>query len=160
MAPATQAPACATSDRLMYLFHRVRVATGDAVAATLADLELNGTLALVLETLYEQGETSAAELARRCLVSRQALTAPLNQLESRGLVRRPEPAPGARVRPTTLTADGRKLAVEARSRILQLEQRSRAAVEEFGVPEIRTVLERYIASWEQLTETQARSAAR
>ncbi|MCP9984811.1 hypothetical protein [Actinomadura madurae] len=66
-------------DRLMYVMHRIRVSTADAVTATLADLDLTGTQALILESLYEIGEAGGAELARRCLVSRQALSAPPRQ---------------------------------------------------------------------------------
>jgi DNA-binding MarR family transcriptional regulator len=139
-----------TTERIMYLIHRTRVATADAINAALADLGLNGSQALILETLYELGETSAAELARRCLVSRQALTAPLNELQARGLVRRPDPATNVRVRPTALTTEGRELTKTIRRRVSKVE---RASLASFGGDEqagLRSLLTRYAESWEEL----------
>ena len=108
----------------MHLIHRAKVATAERINADLADLDLNGTLALLLETLYEHGPMSAAELARRCLVTRQALTGPLNQLQARGLVQRPESATNVRTRPTALTADGKALTKIVRRRVRRAERLS------------------------------------
>jgi DNA-binding MarR family transcriptional regulator len=134
----------------MYLIHRTRIATADAINAQLADLDLNGTLALIIETLYELGETSASELARRCLVTRQALTAPLNDLEARGLVQRAEPATNVRVRPTALTQDGIALARAARRRVKKAEQRSLRSFDALELRDLRELLTRYTLAWEQL----------
>ena len=144
-----------TTERIMYLIHRTRIATAEAVNASLADLGLNGSLALILEALYELGETSAAELARRCLVSRQALTAPLNDLQARGLVRRPDPSANVRVRPTALTAEGRELTKTVRRRVRKAE---RASIASFGSDELaglRSLLTRYAEAWEELADTSA-----
>jgi DNA-binding MarR family transcriptional regulator len=141
-----------TSGRIMYLIHRTRVATADAINAQLADLGLNGTLALLVETLYELGETSASELARRCLVTRQAVTAPLNDLEARGLVRRPEPAANVRVRPTALTQAGLELAKAARRRVKRAEQESLRSFDPSELRELRELLTRYTLAWEQQSD--------
>jgi DNA-binding MarR family transcriptional regulator len=150
-----------TTERIMYLIHRTRVATAEAVNAALADLGLNGSQALILETLYELGETSAAELARRCLVSRQALTAPLNELQARGLVRRPAPATNVRVRPTALTAEGRELTKIIRRRVRKAERASIASFDSGELAGLRSLLTRYAEAWEELaiTSAPARSAA-
>ncbi|MBT2225722.1 MarR family winged helix-turn-helix transcriptional regulator [Nonomuraea sp. NEAU-A123] len=134
----------------MYLIHRTRVATAEAVNAELADLGLNGTLSLILETIFELGETNAAELARRCLVTRQALTGPLNDLQSRGLVQRPEPSTRVRVRPITLTAEGREAAGIARLRVGEAERRSIASFEQGELDQLRRLLTRHAAAWEEL----------
>jgi len=144
-----------TTERIMYLIHRTRIATAEAINAELADLGLNGSLALILETLYELGETSAAELARHCLVSRQALTAPLNDLQARGLLHRPDPATNVRVRPTALTAEGRELTKTVRRRVRKAE---RASIASFGRDELaglRSLLTRYAEAWEELAVTAA-----
>ncbi|MEU4227561.1 MarR family transcriptional regulator [Nonomuraea sp. NPDC026600] len=134
----------------MYLIHRVRVATAETINIALADLDLNGTLSMLLEVLYELGETSAAELARNCLVTRQALTAPLNELERRGLVHRPEPSTAVRVRPITLTAAGRELAETARRRVREAERRSIASFPPDDLARFRGLLARHAAAWEDL----------
>jgi len=142
------------ADRTMYLAHRARIATAEAVAGVLSDLRLNGSLGLILETLLELGEASAAELARRCLVTRQALTAPLNELQDRGLVHRGESAAGAKIRPVTLTVEGRALTEIVRDRTHRLE---RAAEREFTDDELATLrilLDKYAVGWERLA-TQA-----
>lgn len=139
-----------TTSRVMYLIHRARVATADAVGDALADLELNGTLSLILETLYELGEASAADLARRCLVRRQALTAPLNELERRGLIRRPESATNVRVRLIALTEQGRALTEQVRERVQRLEGASLSAFEPAELPVLLELLDRYAGSWERL----------
>jgi DNA-binding MarR family transcriptional regulator len=144
-----------TTERIMYLIHRTRIATADAINAALADLGLNGSLALILETLYELGETSAAELARRCLVTRQALTAPLNDLQARGLVHRPDSATSIRVRPTALTAEGRELTKTARRRVRKAERASIASFGSDELAELRTLLTRYAETWEELALTSA-----
>lgn len=131
----------------MYLIHRTRIATADAINAALAELGLNGSLALILETLYELGETSAAELARRCLVTRQALTAPLNDLQARGLVHRPDSATSIRVRPTALTAEGRELTKTVRRRVRKAERASLASFGSDELAELRTLLSRYAEAW-------------
>ena len=139
----------------MYLIHRSRVATADAINAALADLDLNGSQSLILEILYELGETSAAELARRCLVTRQALTGPLNILEDRGLVRRPDSVTNVRVRPTALTAEGRALAKTARRRVQKAEQESIARFDQDELAELRRLLTKYAQAWETLAAAAA-----
>lgn len=134
----------------MYLIHRTRIATADAINASLADIGLNGSQALILETLYELGETSAAELARRCLVSRQALTTPLNELQARGLVRRPDPATNVRIRPTALTPEGRELTKTVRRRVRRVERASLASFGGDELANLRALLTRYAESWEEL----------
>ncbi|WP_432825924.1 MarR family winged helix-turn-helix transcriptional regulator [Dactylosporangium sp. CA-092794] len=139
-------------DRLIYLMHRIRVSTSEAVGAALADVDLNGTQGLIIESLYELGEVGAAELARRCLVSRQALSAPLDKLEQRGLVSRPASHHSARVRPVSLTAEGRAVAEVARRRVAALETASR---EIFGTEDLQrftAMLERYAQFWDDTAE--------
>jgi DNA-binding MarR family transcriptional regulator len=148
--PHRDTSAESTVDRTLYLIHRTRVATADAVADVLSDLQLNGTLALILESLYELGAAPAAQIARRCLVTRQALTAPLNDLQRRGLVQRPESAANVRVRPTELTESGREVALEVRARIRQLERAAMAEFDPAEVHALRVMLGRYAVAWERL----------
>lgn len=136
-------------DRLMYVMHRIRVSTADAVTATLADLDLTGTQALILESLYEIGEAGGAELARRCLVSRQALSAPLDKLEKRALVSRPASHHSARVRPISLTREGRAVAEQVRERVAALEEQSRSPFEGARLDDFKGMLEAYAEFWEQ-----------
>jgi DNA-binding MarR family transcriptional regulator len=143
-------------DRLLYLFHRIRVATADAVANELSDLELTGTHALILESLHELGEAGAAELARRCLVSRQALSAPLDRLEKRGLISRPASDHSARLRPTTLTDEGRAVVATVRSRVGALEQRSREIFDSARLTEFEAMLESYASFWDNALESGTR----
>ncbi|MEU5095384.1 MarR family transcriptional regulator [Streptomyces sp. NPDC020996] len=136
-----------TTERIMYLLNRIRVHTADVVASALSDLELTGTQALILETLLERGPTSAAELGRRCLITRQALSAPLNALERRGLVSRPRSDVSARQRPSSLTDSGRETAVSVRERVLRLE---RGSVQSFTAEEraaLEELLRRYADFW-------------
>jgi DNA-binding MarR family transcriptional regulator len=147
---STEDRGTAISRRVMYLVHRGQSMSSDVIGAALADLEVNGTLALVLEVLLDEGEISAAQLARHCLVSRQALVAPLNQLETRGLLRRPDPLATARVRPLALTPAGRELAHEVRDLVRRLE---RMVLDQFSDSELNTMkalLGRYDEAWETL----------
>jgi DNA-binding MarR family transcriptional regulator len=143
------------TDRTMYRLHRARVATAEAVNATLSDLKLNGTLTLVLEALDELGEASAAEIARRCLVTRQALTGPLNELQNRGLVQRPESSANVRTRPVALTALGREVSADVRGRIARLEHDAAAGLTSDELAALRDLLTRYAAGWERIAEASA-----
>jgi len=143
-------PGRETVERTMHLIHRAKVATAERINADLADLELNGTLALLLETLYEHGPMTAAELARRCLVTRQALTGPLNQLQARGLVQRPESATNVRTRPTALTEDGKALTKIVRRRVRRAERLSVSGFDINELETLRELLARYASAWEQL----------
>ncbi|GAB2915166.1 MarR family winged helix-turn-helix transcriptional regulator [Streptomyces heilongjiangensis] len=154
-----------TTERIMYLLNRIRVQTAEVVASDLSDLGLTGTQALILETLLERGPTSAAELGRRCLITRQALSAPLNALEQRGLVSRPRSDASARQRPSSLTDRGREVAASVRRRVLQLE---RGSVQSFTAEERATLeqlLRRYADFWSgqagsPTTSAEAESAGR
>ncbi|TVT10175.1 MarR family transcriptional regulator [Amycolatopsis bartoniae] len=150
MSQRASRPTGKISDRTMNLVHRIRVATGEAVGAMLADLDLNGTQALILETLGETGATSAAELARRALVTRQALTSPLNELQSRGLVARPPGNVNARTRPVALTEDGLALVAALRERMRLIEDSATAGFAAGEIETLRTLLARYATAWEQL----------
>lgn len=145
-APAAGEPA----DRTIYLVHRARIATAEAMAGVLSDLRLNGSLGLILETLLELGEASAAELARRTLVTRQALTAPLNELQARGLVHRDESAAGVKTRPVTLTAEGRALTEIVRDRTHRLERAAERDLDDDELATLRVLLDKYAAAWERL----------
>ncbi|MEO3855446.1 MarR family transcriptional regulator [Acrocarpospora sp. B8E8] len=134
----------------MNFIHRIRIATGEAVSTMLADLGLNGTLALIVETLDETGPVSAAEIARRTLVTRQALTDPLNELQRRGFVDRPPVNANAHTRPVALTDEGRALAETLRERMHLIEDRAISDMTAGEVATLRSLLARYASGWEQL----------
>lgn len=143
-------------DRLIYLMHRIRVSTSDAVGAALADVGLNGTQGLIIESLDELGEVGAAELARRCLVSRQALSVPLDKLEQRGLVTRPASDHSVRVRPVSLTDEGRAVAETARRRVAALESASRESFDAEDLQRFTAMLETYAKFWDDAAATGGR----
>lgn len=150
MASSSGPPGGQPADRTMYLVHRARVATGEAVSGVLSDLQLTGTLGLILETLLEVGEASAAELARRCLVTRQALTAPLNELRSRGLVQHAAAGADARTRPLALTAQGRTVTETVSDRTRRLEAAAERELAADEMATLRILLDKYAAGWERL----------
>lgn len=135
---------------VMLLVHRCRTTAADRMNEALAPWRINATQALVLENLLDLRETSAAELARRCSVTRQALTAPVNALERRGLISRPDTVTADRIRPIRLTSDGREVARAARTAIRDLQSRAAAGISPADLGALAAGLSLLVDGWERI----------
>jgi DNA-binding MarR family transcriptional regulator len=99
--------------RVSYLVGRLDRVVGRRLAGALAPHELSLQEYTTLSVLRARSGLSNAQLARRSLITPQAMNEVLARLEQRGLVRRhPDPAHG-RVRPAELTAAGKRLLARA-----------------------------------------------
>ncbi len=136
--------------RVLYLVHRGERASTDVISAALDDLGLNGRMALALEVLLERPGISSAQLGRYCRVSRQAMLGPLRDLEERGLLQRPEPVAGVRVRPLELTPEGRRVAATARDRVRAIERAVLNRLTAADQARLRELLVAYSSAWEAL----------
>lgn len=136
------------ASRFIYLVHRGESASTEVVSSALTDLELNGTHGLMLEVLGIHPGISAAQLARYCRVSRQAVLVPLGLLESRGLVSKTVMGEKARVKPLALTAEGARVAALVRARVAALEAQVVARFSEGERELLRELLGRYAEAWD------------
>jgi len=141
--------------RFIYLVHRGESAASDVITASLHDLDLTGTHGLILEVLNAHPGISAAQVARYCGISRQAVLAPLGYLESRKLVYRNVADPRARVKPLELTGEGSRLAGLARGRVEVLEAQVMSGFSEGERELLRELLARYADSWESVRAREA-----
>lgn len=99
--------------RVSYLVGRLDRVLRRRLAAALEPLGLTVPEYTALSVLHARSGLSNAQLARRSLITPQAMNEVLARLEERKLVRRrPDPAHG-RVRPAELTATGRRLLARA-----------------------------------------------
>ncbi|MFX4273884.1 MarR family winged helix-turn-helix transcriptional regulator [Propionibacteriaceae bacterium Y1685] len=87
--------------------------------AALADVGLSVSQYAVLYALVHEPDLTAAELARRCFVTRQSLGEMVNSLTERGLVSAGEVA--GRSRPIRLTSAGRAKVRAAERRMATVE---------------------------------------
>ena len=92
---------------LTYSLLRATAAHRTAITRALYELDLTATQYLVLVSLEERSNLSAADLARRWLVRRQSMTTVLSTLERGGLVERVPAVGDRRVIVTQLTESGR-----------------------------------------------------
>lgn len=95
-----------------------------------------------LFVLDEQPGISAAELARRCLVTPQTMTTILRNLESAGLIERTPHPLHKHVIETRTTAAGRKALDQADKRAAGVERRLAAAFSEEEADTLRALLAR------------------
>jgi DNA-binding MarR family transcriptional regulator len=124
------------------LARRLRQQTGAGVSPTQA---------AALSTIERQGPLTLGELAQLERVQPPTITAAVGRLEQRGLVRR-HPDPGdRRVARVEVTAPGRRLLEQSRSRKTAYLERRLAALD----GDERATLERAVAILERLLEPDA-----
>ncbi len=110
-------------DRVKQLQQLLRHAGDDA----LRSIELSVSQYAVLRALADHPGASAAEVARRCFVTRQSLADVLGGLRAAELVV-PDPAGHGRSRPTILTATGRARLDAAERTMAGVEERMLAGL--------------------------------
>ena len=126
--------------RLLLEAHR---ALASELAASLEERGLTdvraGHAAVFLHIDRRSG-TRLTELARRARISKQGMMLVVDELETRGYVRRaPDPA-DARAKVVKLTAKGRTVATECRRAVQALETRTRRALGERRYDGLRDAL--------------------
>lgn len=94
---------------LTYSLLRAAAAHRTAITRALCEWDLTATQYLVLVSLDEWPNLSAADLARRWLVRRQSMTGVVSTLERGGLVERVPATGDRRVFVTRLTESGREI---------------------------------------------------
>lgn len=101
-----------------------------------------------LLAISEESGVTAAELARRCLVTPQTMTTILKNLSSKALIdRRPHPTIG-HVQQTFLTADGQRVLKKADRAAIAVEQQLVQSMSEDERRDLRDLLERCISNLE------------
>lgn len=99
-----------------------------------------------LLTVSEESGITAAELARRCLVTPQTMTTVIRNIADKGLVeRRPHPTIG-HVQQTFLTAEGRRLLKKADLAAVAVEQQLVRSMSSSDRRLVRELLERCISN--------------
>jgi DNA-binding MarR family transcriptional regulator len=101
--------ASAGEPTVLYLIGRIDRVVRRAIADVVRPHALSVNQYVTLSVLDRRDGLSNAQLARRALVSPQAMNEVLLTLEDQGLVRRRAHPAHGRIRPTRLTAKGRKL---------------------------------------------------
>jgi DNA-binding MarR family transcriptional regulator len=113
---------------LIYVIGRVNQGIRRRMRTLLAQWSLSVQEFTALSVLSSRPKLSNAQLARRALVTPQAMIEILSKLESRGLVRREvDPAHG-RILRAELTPEARKLLREAEPAVLAIQEEMLAAV--------------------------------
>lgn len=105
--------------------HRVLAADLAAELAERGYEELRPGHAAVFLHVDRRGGTRLTELAARARITKQGMMLAVDDLESRGLVRRVEDPTDARAKIVRLTARGRSAAAEYRRAVQAVEQRAR-----------------------------------
>lgn len=119
---ASVTPAPGITEMPMYLLKQAQAAAHAALAAALREHGATVAHYGVLAVLDEQPGLSNADLARQAFVTPQSMNQVLRELEEKDWVtRRPHPGHG-RIRPASLTRDGRT--------VLRACQRAASAIEE------------------------------
>lgn len=93
--------------------------------------------------------TRLTELARRARMTKQGMMLVVDDLESRGYVRRAPDPDDARAKVVKLTAHGRRAAGECRRVVQALETRTRRALGERRYEALREALDEMLASSER-----------
>ena len=89
----------------------------------LKPLDLTVSQYSCLHSLRREPGISAAALARSVFMTRQSMSAMLQQLLDRELVTRPDQPDSGRALPTALTAEGSRVLDSAQLRVTEVEQR-------------------------------------
>ncbi len=141
------------SERLLVHVKRAEQVTQAAKEAVVREVGITAAQQAALAVLSDNPGINAAELARRCTMSPQAMNGLLSRLEARGFVdRRPHPRHGSVVE-IKLTGAGRAVFEEADALVAKLDERLSSGVSEDELAVVREVLGR-------ITENAARAMAR
>jgi DNA-binding MarR family transcriptional regulator len=105
----------------LYLVGRLDRVVRQAIASVVRTRGLSVNQYTTLSVLDHRSGLSNAQLARRALVSPQAMNEVLLTLEKRGLVRRHAHPEHGRIRPARLTAKGRSLLVACDAEVKQVD---------------------------------------
>lgn len=109
-------------ERLGLVIKRAERTLMRAKSHALAPFDLTVPQYAALLTVSEEAGVTAAELARRCLVTPQTMTTVLKNISGKGLVeRRPHPTIG-HVQQTFLTSEGRRLLRKADAAAVLVEE--------------------------------------
>jgi DNA-binding MarR family transcriptional regulator len=102
---------------------------------------------------------TAAQLARKCLVTPQTMATVLGNLETKSLIAREHSSLHARVVVVELTRQGRALLKKADAEAVDVERRLAEAFEPAEREELRDLLERAIAALQDTREADERRSA-
>jgi DNA-binding MarR family transcriptional regulator len=126
--------------RISYAVGRLDRVLRRALGEALAPHDLSLPEYTTLSVLSARSGLSNAQLARRSLITPQAMNEVLARLEGRRLVRRrPDPAHG-RIRPAELTAAGRRVLAGADAAVDAVERRMLAGVSTAERRQLSTLL--------------------
>jgi DNA-binding MarR family transcriptional regulator len=118
----------ATMPTLSYLVGRLDRVVRSAIADVVREQALSVGQYTVLSVLGHRGELSNAQLARRSLVSPQAMNEVLLNLETRGFVERHGDPTHGRIRQTILTEMGRAALDICNGRVAEVEAKMTGAL--------------------------------
>jgi DNA-binding MarR family transcriptional regulator len=138
--------ASAGEPTVLYLIGRIDRVVRRAIADVVRPHALSVNQYVTLSVLDRRDGLSNAQLARRALVSPQAMNEVLLTLEDQGLVRRRAHPAHGRIRPTRLTAKGRKLLARCDAEVADIEARLLCGLSTRERAELRAVLVRGIRS--------------
>jgi DNA-binding MarR family transcriptional regulator len=125
---------------LTYVIGRVEQGVRRELGARLEPLALSVPDVTTLSVLRGRSGLSNAQLARRALITPQAMLEVLASLERRGLVRRRADAANARIMRAELTASGRRVLARADGVIAGLEDELLAGVAPGAREQVRGAL--------------------
>jgi DNA-binding MarR family transcriptional regulator len=143
---SASAGANAGEPTVLYLIGRIDRVVRRAIAEVVRPHSLSVNQYVTLSVLDRRDGLSNAQLARRALVSPQAMNEVLLTLEDQGLVRRRAHPAHGRIRPTRLTAKGRKLLARCDVEVADIEARLLCGLSTRERAELRAVLVRGIRS--------------
>lgn len=139
------------SQRLLVYIKRAEQATQAAKEAAVREVGITAVQQAALSVLSDNPGINPAELARRCLVSPQAMNSLLGRLEARGFIQRsPHPHHGSLVE-IKLTEPGRAVFEEADALVAKVEQRLAAGLSEEELATVRDLLGRIAANAEDMS---------
>lgn len=138
------------SQRLLVYVKRAEQATQAAKEAAVREVGITAVQQAALCVLSDNPGINPAELARRCMVSPQAMNSLLGRLEARGFVQRsPHLRHGSLVE-IKLTEAGRAVFEEADALVAKVEQRLAAGLSEEELATVRELLGRIAANAEDM----------
>lgn len=139
------------SQRLLVYIKRAEQATQAAKEAAVREVGITAVQQAALSVLSDNPGINPAELARRCLVSPQAMNSLLGRLEARGFIQRsPHPHHGSLVE-IKLTEPGRAVFEEADALVAKVEQRLAAGLSEEELATVRDLLGRIAGNAEDMS---------
>ena len=139
------------SQRLLVYVKRAEQATQAAKEAAVREVGITAVQQAALSVLSDNPGINPAELARRCLVSPQAMNSLLGRLEARGFIQRsPHPHHGSLVE-IKLTEPGRAVFEEADALVAKVEQRLAAGLSEEELATVRDLLGRIAGNAEDMS---------